>query len=239
MTPTVFLQCVYKCAYIIYMYIYYIYVLCVYIIYICVYICIYLYIDTHLNIYVYMCIHVCIYMCVHVYIHSYINKYFSGPVMQLGTYSLKRSPITWLICFKTNEKDLLNHTQIFSFRHGMLLCYVNLLSISVKDFVKIYHLSLSTLWDKETALIIMAWLCFRLSFFWGTSKILHKSCNTFKTILRLKISYWLTEGIGNVLLFAVDWIRRLQWCLPLAGLGNSDFISQTVTKQLNHGWGFH
>lgn len=211
----------------------------VYIYYIYVYICIYLYIDTHLNIYVYMCIHVCIYMCVHVYIHTYINKYFSGPVMQLGTYSLKWSPITWLICFKINEKDLLNHTQIFSFRHSMLLCYVNLLSISVKDFVKIYHLSFSTLWDKETALIIMAWLCFRLSFFWGTPKILHKSCNTFKTILRLKISYWLTEGIGNFLLFPVDWIRRLQWCLPLAGLGNSDFISQTVTKQLNHGWGFH
>lgn len=46
-----------------------------------------------------MCIHICIYMCACVYIYTHINKYFSDPVMQLGTYSLKQSPINLINLF--------------------------------------------------------------------------------------------------------------------------------------------
>lgn len=182
------------------------------------YICIY--IDTHLKIHAYTCLH--IYVCTCVYIHTY-KQIFSGPVMQLRTYSLKRSPINLINLFKNQWKGSASIIPRYLASDILwcyvMLCYVNLLSISVKDFVIIYHLSFPTLWAKEMALIITAWICFRLSFFWGTQKILRKFCNTFKTILRLKISYWLMEGIGNFLLFPVDWIRRLTMVSTASRLG--------------------
>lgn len=138
-------------------------------------------------------------------------------------------------------KHLSNHTQILSLRQA-ILCYIDLSNISVKGFVVIYHLLFPTLWTREMPLIITAWICFQLSFFWGTLYLWRyyiSLTNTFKMILRLGISYWPIKCIGNFLLFPVDWIRRLLWCLLLAGLDDSDFISQTVTEQLNHSWGFH
>lgn len=64
------------------------------------------------------------------------------------------------------------------------------------------------LWPKEMSLIITPWFgCLSFEGLYTLYRYCINLANAFNTILRLNISYWPTECIGNFLLFPVDQIR--------------------------------